>query len=107
MIDTAEGAPRVIDAKFPLSWLVGCSAAIVFSMGGVFFKINTIGETVAKIENKTDIRDDRTNVLAQSIIALQGSDQTQKVLIERLSSDVAEAKRDIEEVRRRQTWAPK
>lgn len=103
----AEGSNRVIDAKFPLSWLIGCSAAIVFSMGGVFFKINSIGDTVAKIETKTDIRDDRTNVITQGLIAMQGDNRTQQSQIDRAASDIIDLKKDVDELKRKQTWAPK
>jgi len=97
----------VIDAKFPLTWLIGCSCAIVFSMGGVFVQINSVAATVAKIETKTDIRDERTNVISQNIIALQGEDRTQQAQVARVTSDIADLKRDVEEMRRKQQWAPK
>ena len=97
----------MIDAKFPLTWLIGCSCAIVFALGGIFVQINGIASAVSKIESKTDIRDERTNVIAQSIIALQGDNRTQQAMIERTIADIAEAKRDIEELRRKQAWAPK
>lgn len=107
MTGTTEGNQRVIDAKFPLTWLIGCSCAIVFSMGGVFVQINSVAATVAKIETKTDIRDERTNVISQNIIALQGEDRTQQAQVARVTSDIADLKRDVEEMRRKQQWAPK
>lgn len=107
MTAPAEGTTRVIDAKFPLTWLIGCSCAIVFSMGGIFVQINSVAATVAKIETKTDIRDDRSNVMAQSIIALQGDQRTQDAKIDRSTSDINDIKKDIEEMKRKQVWAPK
>lgn len=107
MTAPAEGQQRVIDAKFPLTWLIGTGAAIVFAMGSVSFQISGLAATVAKIETKTDIRDERTNVISQSIIALQGDNRTQQAMIDRTAADVADAKRDIEEMKRKQVWAPK
>lgn len=107
MTGTTEGTQRVIDAKFPLTWLIGTGAVIVFGLGSVSFQISGLVTSVAKLEAKTDIRDERTSVISQNIIALQGFDQTQKVMIDRLMSDVADTKRDIDEMKRKQTWAPK
>jgi hypothetical protein len=105
--DVDKGSHTVIDAKFPLPWLIGCSATIVFCLGGVFVQINSVAATVAKIETKTDIRDERSNVMAQTIIALQGDQRTQDAKIDRSAADIVEVKRDIEEMKRKQTWAPK
>lgn len=107
MTAPAEGQQRVIDAKFPLTWLIGSAAAIIFAMGSVSFQISGLSATVAKIEAKTDIRDERTNVISQSIIALQGDNRTQQAMIDRTTSDITEVKRDIEEMKRKQVWAPK
>lgn len=97
----------MIDAKLPLAWLIGTGAAIVFAMGAFSFQISTIAATVSKIETKVDLRDDKTNILTQSIIALQGDQRTQDAKIDRSAADIVELKKDIEEMKRKQVWAPK
>lgn len=97
----------MIDAKFPLTWLLGTGAAIVFAMGSFSFQISGIAKTVANIEAKADVRDDRSNLMAQSIIALQGDQRTQDAKIDRSAIDIIEVKKDIEEMKRKQVWAPR
>lgn len=104
---TEKGNSTVIDTKFPLSWLIGCSAAIVFSMGGFAFQVNSMSNALSKIEVKTDARDERLNMMNQAILVRQGKDEAQDDKIVRLNADMAEVRRDIDELKRKQTWAPK
>lgn len=107
MTGTAEGVTRVIDAKFPITWLVGCSSAIVFSMGGMFVQLKSVVESTSEIKSKLEIRDERTNTISQTLVSIQGDNRTQQAQIDRTASDIAEIKRDVEEMKRKQTWAPR
>lgn len=102
-----QGRQTVIDTKFPLSWLIGCSCAIVFSMGGFAYQVNAMSNALGKMEAKTDVRDERLNLLHQTFLISQGKVEIQAVNIQRNSSDIQDIKRDVEEMKRKQTWAPK
>lgn len=102
-----QGRQTVIDTKFPLSWLIGCSAMIVFSMGGVAFKVSAMADTLGKIETKSDARDDKTMLIQQMVLISQGKLETVTANVNRNSTDIADMKRDIAEMQRSKTWAPK
>lgn len=105
--DMNERPQKIIDAKLPLPWLIGSACAIVFSMGGVFVKLDAVGSAVSKIEAKTDSRDERISTLAQSLIAIQGRNDVQDAQIQGTQSEVRDMKRDIEEIKKSQRWMPK
>lgn len=102
-----QGRQTVIDTKFPLTWLIGCTCAIVFSMGGFAFKVSSFGESLSKIETKSDARDEKAALLQQMVLIQQGKNETQQSEITRAQSDIGDLKRDLEEMKRKQTWAPK
>jgi septal ring factor EnvC (AmiA/AmiB activator) len=105
--DMNERPQKIIDAKLPLPWLIGCATAIVFSMGGVFVKLDAVGSSLTKLEAKTDNRDERINVLAQSLIQQQGKNDTQDAQIIRAQSDITDIRRDVDDLRKSQRWMPK
>lgn len=45
---------KVIEARLPLAWLIGSASAIVFSMGGVYFKVDALGRALEKQETKLE-----------------------------------------------------
>lgn len=98
---------KIIDAKLPLPWLIGCASAIVFSMGGVFFKLDNVTTSINKLEAKTDNRDDRISAIMQSLIQQQGKNDTQDAQILRAQTDITEVRRDVEDIRKSQRWMPK
>lgn len=105
--DMNERPQKIIDAKLPLPWLIGCATAIVFSMGGVFVKLDAVGSSLTKLEAKTDNRDERISALMQTLIQQQGKNDTQDAQISRNQSDISDLKRDVEEVKKSQRWMPK
>lgn len=105
--DMNERPQKVIDAKLPLTWLIGTAAAVVFSMGGVFFKLDSVSSSLTKLEAKTDNRDDRITTLAASLIQQQGKNDTQDAQITRAQSDISDIRRDVDEIRKSQRWMPK
>lgn len=102
-----ERPQKIIDAKLPLPWLIGSVCAIVFSFGGLFFKVDAVGQSVAKLEQKTDTRDERISTLAATLIQQQGKNDTQDAQIQRNAADIGEIKRDVEDLRKSQRWMPK
>lgn len=102
-----EDELKIVDAKLPLSWLIGCAAAIVFSMGGVFVKLDSLVGSLAKIEARTDNRDERIGALTQSLLIQQGRNETQDAHLARMQSDISDQKAAIEEVKKNQRWMPK
>lgn len=102
-----QGKQTVIDTKFPLSWLIGCSCAIVFSMGGFAVQVNSMSSALAKMDAKSDARDDRVNLLQQTVLIAQGKADNMASSITRNASDIADLKRDIEELKRSNRWTPK
>lgn len=98
---------KIIDAKLPLPWLIGSACAVVFSMGGVFVKLDAVGTALTKIEAKTDTRDDRISTLAQSLIQQQGKNDVQDAQVSALQNETRELRRDVEEVKKSIRWMPK
>lgn len=102
-----QGHQTVIDTKFPLSWLIGCSCAIVFSMGGFAVQVNSMSSALAKMDSKMDDRDDRVNLMQQTILIAQGKADNMAASIQRNSQDILDLRRDLEEIKRKQPWVPK
>ena len=98
---------KVIDAKLPLTWLITSAVAVILAMGGVFMKLDNVSVALSKLEAKTDSRDERINLLAQTQIQQQGKNDTQDAQIVRSQSDIVDLKRDIDEIRKSQRWMPK
>lgn len=102
-----ERPTKIIDAKLPLPWLIGSACAVVFSMGGVFVKLDSVGASLTKLEAKTDTRDDRINVLAQTLIQQQGKNDVQDAQITGVKNEARDLRRDVEEIKKNQRWMPK
>ncbi|WVW77383.1 hypothetical protein Bhz58_00052 [Stenotrophomonas phage vB_SmaS_Bhz58] len=105
--DMNERPQKIIDAKLPLPWLIGSACAVVFSMGGVFVKLDAVGASLTKLEAKTDTRDERISTLAQSLIQQAGKNDAQDAQITRNAADITDLKRDVEDIRKSQRWMPK
>ncbi len=105
--DMNERPQKIIDAKLPLPWLIGSVCAVVFSMGGVFVKLDAVGVSLTKLEAKTDTRDERISSLMQTLIRQQGKNDAQDAQIQRNASDISDVKRNVEELRESQRWMPK
>ena len=102
-----EHPTKIIDAKLPLPWLIGSACAVVFSMGGVFVKLDAIGQSVTKLERKTDMRDERISTLAATLIQQQDKNDSQEAQIQRNAAEIGEIKRDVEDLRKSQRYMPK
>lgn len=98
---------KIIDAKLPLPWLIGSVCAVVFSIGGVFVKLDAVGTSLTKLEAKTDVRDDRINVLSQSLIQQSGKNDVQDAQLDSVQSETRDIRRDVEELKKNQRWMPK
>lgn len=102
-----QGHQTVIDNKFPLTWLIGCTCAIVFTFGGYAVQANNVSTKLGELSGKMDKRDEVQNIIQQNILIQQGRTDVLSSDVKRTVSDIIEMKRDIEEIKRRQTWAPK
>lgn len=102
-----QGHQTVIDNKFPLTWLIGCSAAIVFTIGSYAFQANSMSKSLDNLTSKMEKRDESQNIMQQNALIQQGQINVMGSDVKRNSTDIIELKRDIEEIKRRQTWAPK
>lgn len=86
---------RIIDTKLPLAWLIGSAAMVIFAMGGIYIKLDTVSVALAKLEAKVDQRDDRIGLLQNTVTQTQGKTETQQNEINRLGQDVSDLKRSI------------
>lgn len=97
---------RVIDTKIPLTWLVGCAAAIVFSLGGVSFQVSNIAGAVAKIEVKSDLRDDRLNAVVQTVAVQASESRSMQSQMSSFGTQLLEVRRDVDQIKDKQRWTP-
>lgn len=90
---------KFIETKLPLPWLLSTAAATILSLGGVFMKLDILSQNIAKLESKTDIRDERIAALNQNLLLQQGRNDTQQTQINRNMEDIADIKKDIADIR--------
>lgn len=105
--DMNERPQKIIDAKLPLPWLIGSACAVVFSMGGVFVKLDSVGQSLTKLEAKTDTRDERLSALAQTLIQQAGKNDVQDAQIIGVQNETRDLRRDVEDLKKNQRWMPK
>lgn len=102
-----QGRQTVIDTKFPLTWLIGCTCAIVFTFGGYAVQANGVAKSVDNLTAKMEKRDEAQSLIQQNALIQQGQLNVLAGDVKRNAGDIVEIKRDIEEMKRKQTWAPK
>lgn len=102
-----DGATVKFEPKLPLWSVIASAVAVVFSMGGVIVKLDSIGVSLVKLEQKTDTRDERIQTVQQTVLTMQGKNDMQDAQLSRIAVDFADMKRDVEEIRKHQRWAPK
>lgn len=95
-----ESFGKIIDMRLPLPWLLASVISIVFSIGGVFVKLNTVSESLVKMEIKTDLRDSKIINLAEMLIEQKGKNEMQDEQIKRTQADIGELKDSISDVRK-------
>ena len=45
---------KIIEARLPLNWLIGSASVIVFSLGGIYVKIDALGRAIDKQEKVSE-----------------------------------------------------
>lgn len=98
---------RGIDTHISLGWLIGFTAAIVFSAGGVVVTMTDVSKQIAKLDTKMDNRDERIAAITQSVTALSGENRMQQSQIDRAFTDIVDVKHSIEDIRKGQRWMPR
>ena len=79
---------KLIDNKLPLPWLIGSAGAIVFAMGGLFMKLESVSASIAKIEAKADSRDEKIEKFVERLAHEASQNDIQDSRIDQLSADI-------------------
>jgi predicted small secreted protein len=113
-MNTTPKIQKIIELKFPITWLLGvafliCSVAVTayFKFDGYGKDIQALTETVKTLSAKTDNRDDRIGAIIQSTIEIKAGQNGAELRLARAEADLRELRANIEEVRRNQRWIPK
>lgn len=83
----------IIEAKLPLWWIIGSATAIIFAMGGLFVKLEAVGETLNKVEIKLNQQDGQFSSLIKELSDVKSVNSVQQLQIDRATSDVNELSR--------------
>lgn len=91
--DDRTSSPAVIETKLPLWWILASVTAIVFSMGGVFVRLESVTVSLTKIETKLDTQDRRMGQFAENLGEIRSVNNVQQMQIDRASADLNEISR--------------
>lgn len=86
----------VIDAKLPLTWLIGSAVAIVFSLGGLYVKVDSLISTFDKVGTKLDVQDSKVSTLTQNLLIQSGRYDTLSIKVDTNAENIAEIKKDVD-----------
>ena len=89
----------VIDAKLPLSWLLGVAASVLFSFGSLYVKLDTQSIALKDVQNKLEKRDDSMTVVLTTLAEVKTSNLNQDQSIQRSANDIIEINRQLEKGR--------
>ena len=95
-----------IDKRLPAPWILTTAFAAVMAMAGLYYQVGGLVESSKAMAAKIDTRDERFNVLVQTLTLQQGKDALQDSTISRLSSDVTDIKRDVDNIKDKTRWTP-
>lgn len=93
---TETNKMTVIDAKLPLSWLIGCAFSVVFSFGTLYMKLDTQSIALKDVQAKLEKRDDSMTVVLTTLAEVKTSNLNQDQSIQRNAADISEIKRQLE-----------
>lgn len=86
----------VIDAKLPLTWLIGSAVAIVFSLGGLYVKVDSLINTFDKVGTKLAEQDKTVSTLSQNVLIQSGRYDTLSLKVDNNTQNIAELKKDVD-----------
>ena len=105
---------KIIELKLPLTYLITAVVTLLFALGGLYVKFDTLSQTVTRLDTKTDQRDDRIQVLLQTSVEIKSQISAQDQRMIRAESDVKEIRADFNSLRNEvnrlnanQRWMPK
>lgn len=113
-MNTDPRPQRLIEMKLPLVWLLGGVVSVLFSLGGLYVKFDTLSQNLTKLDAKTDIRDDKMQTLLSTSIEIKSqiSAQDQRMLraegdVKDLRADLNGIRNEVQTLRNGQRWIPK
>lgn len=88
-------SPAFIETKIPLWWILASATAIVFSMGGVFVRLEAVTVSLSKIETKLDVQDRQMAQFTESLGDVRSANIVQQMQIDRAVFDINEVSRYV------------
>lgn len=105
---------KIIDAKFPLTWLIGATFTIVVSMATFYSKVDGMASkqaelqtSIDKLQDKIEKRDESMTAIQGSILQLQGKEALQDSSIQRSAADIIDIRRDVDDIRKTSRYTPR
>jgi len=100
---------KIIDLRLPLTWLIGATVSIVVSMATFYAKVDGMASkqadlqhSIDSLQDKIEKRDETVSGIQNSIMLIQGKNDTQQSQIDRATNDITDMRRDIEDIRKTQ-----
>ena len=91
-----QNKQTVIETKLPLPWLIGCAAAIIFSLGGLYVKVDSLINTFDKINERLEKQNDSFNTVNQNVLILGGRVDSISVKTDANTKDIDSLKQDLD-----------
>lgn len=105
---------KIIEIKFPITWLLGVAFLIISIVATAYFKFDGYGreiqaltQTVERLSTKTDTRDERISAVLTTTIEIKAAQTNQDQRLIRTESDIRDLRLRVEELNRTQRWMPK
>lgn len=92
--------PRVIETKFPITWVITSAVSVVLTMGTVYMKVDATASQVAEMKITLAKMDDRQTQLMQAVMAQQSKNDLQQEQISRNYADISEIAKKVDQFRR-------
>lgn len=86
----------VIDAKLPLTWLIGSAVAIVFSLGGLYVKVDSLIDTFSRVNERLASQDKSVSTLSQNLLIQSGRYDTLSLKVDANTKNIDDLKKDVD-----------
>lgn len=103
-LEMTDRPQKIIEAKLPLTWLLTSAFGVVFSLGGVYVKLDVMQAQSVEIKTKLDERNNRIDMLAQNVIIEKSRNDSQDRQLGQMQSDIAENRRNIASAPQLKKW---
>lgn len=91
--DNHTSSPAMIETKLPLWWILASVTAIVFSVGGLYVRLDSVAVLLNKIETKLDAQEVRMSRFSESLGEVRSVNNIQQMQIDRATTDLNEISR--------------